>query len=64
MSNIGKIEQTLFLKMGGGCHDALLIYGAPKFDTVYLIKWQAFSLQRAPPNLSLPPSNSRPPWPT
>ena len=22
--------------MGGGCHDALLIYGAPKFDTVYI----------------------------
>ena len=36
--------------------DTLLIYGAPKFSTVYLVKWPVLSLQRAPENLVLAPS--------
>ena len=35
----------------------------PKFSTVYLVKWQVFSLQRAPQNSPCPSSNSTPPWP-
>ena len=31
-------------------------------SSVYIVKWQVFSLQQAPTNSPLPPSNSRPPW--
>ena len=54
LSHIGKIK-------GGGCYHLILIYDAPKFSIVYLLKWQVFSLQRGPSNSPLPPSNSRPP---
>ena len=35
-----KLSKHYFQKLGGGCHDALLIFGAPKFDTAYLMKLQ------------------------
>ena len=40
----------------GDCNDTLLIYGAPKFSTVYLLKWPVLGLQQAPENSILAPS--------
>ena len=41
----------------GGCDDALLIYGAPKSITVYVVKWAFLGLQQAPENSVLAPSS-------
>ena len=44
-------------KKMGGCEDALLIYGAPKFNTVYVVKWEFLGIQRAAENSVLVPSS-------
>ena len=41
----------------GGCDDALLIYGAPKSSTFYVVKWPFLGLQQAPENSVLAPSS-------
>jgi hypothetical protein len=41
----------------GGCDDALLIYEAPKYNTVYVVKWAFLGLQRASENSVLAPSS-------
>ena len=41
----------------GGCDNALLIYGAPKPSTVYVVKWAFLGLQRTSENSVLAPSS-------
>ena len=45
------------MKKMGGYDDTLLIYGAPKSSTVYVVKWEFLCLQRAPENSVLVPSS-------
>ena len=47
ISHIWNLWYCTLSRIGGGCHDLLLIYDAPKVSGVYVVKSLVLSLQRA-----------------